>query len=235
MNTLKGKKIIVLGGTSGIGLATVEALVAEGANVVAGSRSIEHIDAAREAIGGAARFVQIDVLDRPALSALFRGEAPIDHLVSTATGGDRAVGPFAEMDLDGFEGSFRKLWGYTNATRLVLQHLSDTGSITIVSGSPAKKSKPGMSTISTVGNAVEGFARAVAAEIAPRRINVVSPGLIDTPMFSGAKEQLAAMAKDTLIARPGRPEEVAQAILLTLTNEFMTGAIIDVDGGAVLP
>jgi NAD(P)-dependent dehydrogenase (short-subunit alcohol dehydrogenase family) len=145
------------------------------------------------------------------------------------------VGPFAEMDLDGFEGSFRKLWGYVNATRLVLEHLSPSGSITIVSGSPARKCKPGMSAISTVGNAVEGFGRAVAAEITPRRMNVVSPGLIDTPMFTGAKEQLATLAKDTLIARPGRPEEVAQAILLTLTNEFMTGTVIDVDGGAVLP
>jgi NAD(P)-dependent dehydrogenase (short-subunit alcohol dehydrogenase family) len=235
MNRLEGKKIIVLGGTSGIGLATVEALISAGADVVAGGRSEIHIPAAREATGGAARFVQVDVLDREALAALFQSEAPIDHLVSTATGGGRAVGSFAEMDLDGFEGSFRKLWGYVNATRLVLEHLSESGSITIVRGSPAKKCKPGMSAISTVGNAVEGFARAVAAEIAPRRMNVVSPGLIDTPMFTGAKEQLAAMAQDTLIARPGRPEEVAEAILLTLTNAFMTGAVIDIDGGAPLP
>ncbi|MCA9099923.1 MAG: SDR family NAD(P)-dependent oxidoreductase, partial [Planctomycetales bacterium] len=182
MGTLKNKKVIVLGGTSGIGLATVEALVAAGANVVAGGRSRERIESAQACTGQAARFVAIDVLDRDALRALFAAEAPIDHLVSTATGGERAVGPFAAMDLDGFTGSFRKLWGYVNATRLVLEHLSPTGSITIVSGSPAKKCKPGMAAISTVGCAVEGFARAVAAEIAPRRINVVSPGIIDTPM-----------------------------------------------------
>ena len=87
------------------------------------------------------------------------------------------------MALDGFQGSFRKLWGYTNSVHAALPHLADDAAIVLVGGAPARKCPPGYSAISTVGNAVEGFCRAIAVEIAPRRINVVAPGVIDTPMF----------------------------------------------------
>src|SRR5262249_18317075 len=174
---LRNRKAIVLGGTSGIGLAAVQQLIAKNATVIAGSRK------QRELPKGAT-FAPIDVLDRAALAALFAAHAPFDILVNAATGGERATGPFARMELDGFQGSFRKLWGYANSVRLGLEHMTEHGAIVLVSGTPARKSPPGMSAISTVGNAVEGFARAIAPEIAPRRINVVAPGLIDTPMFA---------------------------------------------------
>ncbi|MAE96931.1 MAG: short-chain dehydrogenase [Deltaproteobacteria bacterium] len=236
---LEGRRAVVLGGTSGIGLAAVRQLQAAGAEVVAGSRSETTRQAARAALGTGVSWRRIDVLDRDALAALFAEVAPFDVLVNAATGGERAVGPFLEMDLDGFQGSFCKLWGYVNSVRLGAAHMSDDGAIVLVSGYPARKCSPGASAISTVGNAVEGFARAVAPEIAPRRINVVSPGVIDTPMFSmppEARDAFLANATDRQpIPRPGRPEEVAEAILLAVRNDFMTGSTIDVDGGALLP
>ena len=236
---IAGKRAVVLGGTSGIGLAATQQLVAGGAEVVAASRSQANLDKAAATVPTGTSFRQVDVLDRAALAALFQDCAPFDILVAAATGGERASGPFLAMDLDGFQGSFRKLWGYVNAVRLGAEHMAADGAIVLVSGYPARKCNPGTIAISTVGNAVEGFARGVAPELAPRRINVVSPGVIDTPMFPAqgeAREQMLTTAtRHQPIPRAGRAEEVAAAILFAISNDFMTGGTIDVDGGALLP
>ena len=121
---LNGKRALVLGGTSGIGLAAVQMLVAKGANVVGFGRSEANIEQASAAEPGA-EFRALDVLDREAMTAVFAEYAPIDVLVNAATGGERATGPFMDMDLDGFTGSFRKLWGYVNSVRLVGEHLAE--------------------------------------------------------------------------------------------------------------
>jgi NAD(P)-dependent dehydrogenase (short-subunit alcohol dehydrogenase family) len=236
---IAGKKALILGGTSGIGLAAARQLQAKGASITVMSRSTANIDEARAALGPDTAVRQLDVLDREAMSATFAELAPYDILVNAATGGERATGPFLRMDIDGFQGSFRKLWGYVNSVRLGAEHLSPNGCIVLVSGSPARKCMPGMSAISTVGNAVEGFVRAVAPELAPRRINVVSPGIIDTPMFpvqGDARAQFLTQATaNTLLKRAGTPDEVALGIVFVIENDFVTGTTVDVDGGALLP
>ncbi|MAG31323.1 MAG: short-chain dehydrogenase [Deltaproteobacteria bacterium] len=236
---IKAKRAIVLGGTAGIGLAAAHQLMDGGAEVIAASRTATQRKAAHETLGEGATLRDIDVLDRNHLSGFFAEFAPFDILVCSATGGGRAIGPFLEMDLDGFQGSFQKLWGYTNAVRLGAEHMHQDGTIVLVSGYPARKASPGMSAISAVGNAVEGFVRAIAPEIAPRRINVVSPGAIATEMFAmdpvTRDETLARMTKDMLIPRAGTSDEVAQAILFLIQNDFVTGTTVDVDGGALLP
>lgn len=236
---INNRKAIVLGGTSGIGLAATQQLEEAGATVVAGSRSAENIEVARGTTGPRVSYREVDTLDRDALSKLFQDEAPFDILVNSATGGARASGPFLQMDLDAFQLSFRKLWGYTNSVRLGAEFLSNDGAIVLVSGFPARKSNPGSLAISTVGNAVEGFARALAPEIAPRRVNIVCPGLIDTPMFPQEGEQrkqfLANATQRTLIPRAGTADEVASAILFAIQNDYMTGSTIDIEGGALLP
>ncbi len=230
---LNGKRAIVLGGTSGIGLAVSKQLVAAGARVTAASRT------ANRAVAEGVTVRPVDVLNRTALEQLFKALAPFDVLVNAATGGGRAIGPFLSMDLDGFEGSFRKLWGYVNSVRLGAPLMSERGSIVLISGSPARKAMPGMAAISTVGNAVEGFVRAIAPELAPRRINVVAPGVIDTPMFAASGEQRDAFLQQAtarnIIPRAGTADEVADAVMFLLRNEFATGTTIDVDGGALLP
>lgn len=236
---INGKRALVIGGTSGIGLAAAKMLCDKGAEVIAMSRSEKNQASAAAVLGDKASIRTLDVLDREAMAALFAELAPFDILVNAATGGERAIGPFMEMDLDGFTGSFRKLWGYVNSVRLAGEHLTEHGCIVLVSGSPARKCQPGMSAISTVGNAVEGFSRAIAAEIAPKRLNVVSPGTIDTPMFPVEGEARAAFLEragsSALLKRVGTSEEVAAGILFAIENDYVTGTTIDVDGGALLP
>jgi NAD(P)-dependent dehydrogenase (short-subunit alcohol dehydrogenase family) len=228
---MKQQKAIILGGTSGIGEAVARALHEKGIGVIAASR--------RESDSKDYPVEQVDVLDREGLENLFQRHAPFDFLVNAATGGPRAGGPFLQMDLDDFQNSFAKLWGYTNSVRLAAEHMSEDGAITLISGYPARKSTPGMSAISTVGNAVEGFVRAVAVEISPLRINAVSPGVIDTPMFLHADEArvnfLSESTSSNIIQRAGLPSEVAEAVIFQLFNKFVTGTTIDVDGGALLP
>ncbi len=229
-----GKKAIVFGGTSGIGLSAAKMLVDLGAEVIAISRNP---DKAGDVPDGMT-LKACDVRDRDAMEALFEECAPFDILISAATGGDRAVGPFLEMDMDGYRASFDKLWGYANVVRYGTKHMSEDGTIVLVSGAPARNTKPGQIAIGSVGGAVEAFVRAAAPELAPRRINVVSPGQIDTPMVAlegeARKTHYAKMTEGHLIPRAGTPDEVAQGIIFMVQNDFVTGTTIDVDGGWLL-
>ena len=231
---IEGRKAVVFGGTSGIGLAAARQLAARGAEVVAVSRNPDRAGDVAEGITLAA----CDVLDADALDGLLAGLAPIDILISSATGGSRAIGPFLTMDMDGFRSSFDKLWGYANVVRHGAHHLSPDRTVVLVSGSPARLAKPGMVSLSSVGAAVEAMARSIAAELAPRRINVVSPGIIDTPMVEvegpERDEVYRRMTAGNVIPRAGTADEVAAAVLFVVENDFVTGTTIDVDGGWLL-
>lgn len=233
MANFNGKKSIVFGGTSGIGLEIAKLLHQAGAQVITVSRRGATSDDNEGMLNEVA-----DVLDREALESLFEKHAGFDFLVNAATGGARAIGPFLEMDLDGFQGSFAKLWGYVNTVRLGAPHMAKDGSIVLLSGYPARKPRPGALAIGTVGNAVEGFVKLAAAEIKPLRINAVCPGLIDTPMFALQGEErekhFGNTTQNHLIPRVGQPEEVAAGAIFLLENQFVTGTIVDVDGGAIL-
>lgn len=231
---VNGTKAVVFGGTSGIGRATVEMLAAKGAQVASISRDPSKMGTVPEGVTTHA----CDVRDADALQSLLAQLGPYDILISAATGGDRALGPFLEMDMAGYQASFDKLWGYANVVRYGAAHLSDQGAIVLVSGAPARHCKPGQIALSSVGGAVEAFVRGVAPELAPKRINVVSPGVIDTPMLPAQGDERASiyenMTKSHLIPRAGAPEDCAQAIMFLVENEFVTGTTVDVDGGWLL-
>ena len=232
---LSGKKAVVFGGTSGIGLAAALLLARNGAEVTAVSRKPDKAGILPSGLSLRA----CDVLDRSAVETVFNELSPIDILVTAATGGKRAFGPFLEMDMDGYKGSFDKLWGYANIVRYGAKHVKDGGSITLVSGAPARNCQPGQIALSSVGNAIEAMMRAVAREVAPRiRINAVSPGTIDTPMVTvqGVEREdlYNKMTKNNLIPRAGTADEVAQGILFVIKNNFVTGTTVDVDGGWLL-
>ena len=172
---------------------------------------------------------------RNQLKTFFGSENKIDILINAATGGSRAFGPFLDMDINGFKGSFDKLWGYANVVKYGVPCVNDNGCIVLVSGSPARKPKPGQIALSCVGGAVEAFTKMLASEIAPKRINVVSPGIIDTPMVSlkgdDRTKHYSNVTKTHLIKRAGTADEVALGIIFAVENDFITGTTIDVDGG----
>ena len=228
---INGKKAIVFGGTSGIGLSATQMLSDKGAHVIALSRNPDKFKNVPQNV----TTKKMNVLDRDALEKFFQEVGEYDILVNSATGGTRAVGPFLSMDLDGYRASFDKLWGYTNVVRYGTKYLKDNGNIVLVSGSPARKCRPGQIAISSVGGAVEAFARGIAPEIAPKRINIVSPGIIDTPMSPLQGKEREDYYKNTtnnnLIPRAGTPDEVATGIIFAIENEFITGTTIDIDGG----
>jgi NAD(P)-dependent dehydrogenase (short-subunit alcohol dehydrogenase family) len=229
-----GKKAIIFGGTSGIGLAAAKQLAELGAQVIAVSRNPEKAGDVPAGI----TLKKCDVLDREALQAFFEACAPYDILVNAATGGKRALGPFLEMDMDGYQASFAKLWGYANVVRYGAGQLADDGCIVLVSGAPARKTRPGQVALGSVGGAVEALVRGITRELAPKRINVVSPGVIDTPMIPKlGQERAEYYAKTTagnIIPRAGTPDEVAMGILFVIQNDFVTGTTVDVDGGLLL-
>ena len=231
---ISGKKAIIFGGTSGIGLAATKKLSELGAEIIALSRNPEKLTSPPENV----LVKKLNVLDEGGLESFFKEEGSFDILINSATGGARAVGPFLSMDMGGYRASFDKLWGYTNVVRFGAPYLKQSGSIVLVSGSPARKAKPGQIAISSVGGAVEAFARGIAKEISPKRINVVSPGLVDTPMMSfqgkEREEYYAGATANNLIPRAGTAAEIAQAIVFAIENEFITGTTIDVDGGWLL-
>ena len=228
---IDGKKAIVFGCTSGIGLSATQMLSDKGAHIVALSRNPEKLQNLPKNV----TTKKMNVLDRDALEQFFQEIGEYDILVNSATGGARAVGRFLSMDLDGYRASFDKLWGYTNVVRYGTKYLKDNGNIVLVSGSPARKCRPGQIAISSVGGAVEAFARGIAPEIAPKRINIVSPGIIDTPMSPLQGKEREDYYKNTtnnnLIPRAGTPDEVATGIIFAIENEFITGTTIDIDGG----
>lgn len=237
-SSLEGKRVVIIGGTAGIGLAAAQAAAAAGAKVWAAGRSAGHIENAKAVANGAFEVRQADTHDAESLKAIFDEVGTIDHLVSAAVGGERTLKPFLEQTDEQFKAAYDKLWGYTKVVRTGAPYLAEDGAITLVSGSPARKIRPAQSPLSCVGASVENLVRCLAVEMAPVRVNVVSPGTVDTAMFDAMGDakaaNLAAMTATHLIPRAGTSEEVADGILFVMQNRFVTGTTIDVDGGRIL-
>ena len=237
-NNLEGKNIVIIGGTAGIGLATAIAASEMGANVWAAGRSEAHIEKAKAASNGKFEVRQADTHEANQLHDVFKEAGTIDHLVSAAIGGERTLKPFVEQTEEQFKAAYGKLWGYAKVVREGHSYVPEDGAITLVSGSPARKIAPSMSALSCVGGAVENMVRCLAVELAPIRVNVVSPGTISTAMFDHfgdeKEERLNAATQGHLIKRAGTAEEVAEGMIFAMNNRFVTVTTIEIDGGRIL-
>lgn len=247
---------VVIGGTAGIGLATARRLAAEGHRVTVAGRDPERLrralatlaEAARGAAAAGAAAGQavpaqgrvVNLTDRAALDALFAELGPIDHLVVTAPG-TGCPGTLADMDLETLDRAFgTKFLGTAHAVQAALPHLADQGSITLVGAGSAQAALPGTAGLAAVNGAVETLVPTLALELAPRRVNCVSPGVVDTDWWDRVvpaqqrAEVLADFGKGIPVGRVGRPEEIAEVIVMLVRNGFMTGTVIPVDGGGRL-
>jgi NAD(P)-dependent dehydrogenase (short-subunit alcohol dehydrogenase family) len=232
---------VVIGGTAGIGLATARQLAAEGHRVTVVGRDPDRLkQALAELDGDSVRGRAVSMTDRAALDALFEELGALDNLIVTAPG-TGAPGPLAELDLGALEEAFRtKFSGLAHAVQAALPHLAKTGSITLVSAASAQSALPGTAGLAAVNGAVEKLVPTLALELAPIRVNCVSPGVVDTQWWDRVvpAEQrgavLASFVAGTPAGRVGTPEDIADVIALLVRNGYMTGTVIPVDGGARL-
>jgi NAD(P)-dependent dehydrogenase (short-subunit alcohol dehydrogenase family) len=236
---LRGQRAVVLGGTSGIGLATAQAVACHGAEVTVVSRRPASVERALADLPSGTRGLVADLTDPAQVCRLFDELGSINHLVFTA--GE----PLALMDLDALDLAtarqffdlryFGALWAAHAAAR----HLRPGGSITLTSGTAACRPGPGWAVASSICGAIESLTRALAVELAPIRVNAVAPGVVRSPLWDSmtqaSREQLYS---DTAAAIPagrvGEPGDIALAYLCCVTQPYATGSILTVDGGTVL-
>ena len=174
---LAGKKIVVVGGSSGIGLATAEIAKRAGADVFIASRNAERLKAAAEKIGATA--VATDVTQDDSVAALFRATGPADHVVVTAA--QLRTGPFKTVAMEDVRATLEgKFWGAWRVARAA--EIRAGGSLTLVSGFLSIRPRPNSAIVGAANGALESLTRGLALELAPVRVNCVSPGIIDTPM-----------------------------------------------------
>jgi NAD(P)-dependent dehydrogenase (short-subunit alcohol dehydrogenase family) len=231
---LAGARVAVIGGTSGIGLAVARAALAAGARVTVAARHPERIESELPA----ARALAVDVTDDGSVERAFEAIGELDHLVCTAASGFpagllRAPAEEVRALLES------KFWGQWRCARAAAPRIAGSGSITFTSGIRSRRPVDGTGAFAVANSAVEGMARALAVEIAPIRVNAVSPGAIYTPLFSGMPADVRArrferMAAATTVGRVGTAEEVAGVVLMLIDNGYVSGAVIDVDGGALV-
>jgi NAD(P)-dependent dehydrogenase (short-subunit alcohol dehydrogenase family) len=231
---LSGKKVVIVGGSSGIGLATAELAKALGADVVIASRNAERLKAAADKVGVAG--IAIDVTDDQSVAGFFRTVGPIDHLIVSAA--QLRTGPFKTVAMEDVRATFEgKLWGAWRCARAA--EIKPGGSLTLVSGFLSIRPRPNSAIVSVANGALESLARALALELAPVRVNCVSPGIIDTPIRAAMpeaarKEMLEKTAANLPVRRVGLGEDVAKQIVAFMENGFMTGSIVYLDGGALV-
>ncbi|MGW2523943.1 SDR family oxidoreductase [Streptomyces sp. NPDC001617] len=223
-------RVVIMGGTSGIGLATAQSLTADGAEVIVTGRNPQKLAAVKSAVAFAE---QLDSTSEDDVTTFFDQIGVFDHLVLAFSPGAVGLGPLNDIKLADVKAAFDgKLFPYLFA----IQRAQVTGSITLISASTARSALAGTVAFAAVNGAIERIVSPLAAELAPVRINAVSPGAVDTPWWSFLPEeqkqaQFAAAADTVPAKRIGRPADVADAIRYLIGATYVTGSILPVDGG----
>jgi NAD(P)-dependent dehydrogenase (short-subunit alcohol dehydrogenase family) len=235
---MSSEHIVVLGGTSGIGLATAKAFLAKGLRVTITGRDPQKLELARRSLGGV-EAAAVDAADSGAVRTFFGGIGRFDHLVLTF-GSRRGVGPLASVNPDdvrlGFE---EKVFPHVACAQAALPYLASNGSLTFLSAISGQSASPGTAGIGAANAAVAALVPILAMELKPLRVNGVSPGVIDTPWWDFLNEDqkkaaFTGFAARTPVGRIGRAEDVADAIVFLVGNTFMNGHLLVCDGGARL-
>jgi NAD(P)-dependent dehydrogenase (short-subunit alcohol dehydrogenase family) len=230
---------VVFGGSSGIGESTAKKLATNGLRVIIAGRDQGRLEKARDRISVKVEIASVDATDRSAVDKFFERVGGFEHLVLSLSGG-KGAGPFRTLNLNdirnGMEGKF---FAQISVAQSALNKLKPSGSITFVSAGSARVALPGTSGLAAINGAIETIIPTLAKELAPTRVNAVSPGVIDTPwwdkMPKEAKDSIFEQTSKSLpVRRVGHPEDVSQAISFLIENTFVTGTIIEVDGGAHL-
>jgi NAD(P)-dependent dehydrogenase (short-subunit alcohol dehydrogenase family) len=236
---LRSKRIVIVGGTSGIGFAIAEAALNDGAAVVVVSSNAANVDGAVKRLSGDVCGITMNATDEKAVRATFSRLGPFDHLVFTA--GDWSMAnrvSVAELDLEGARDSFSvRFWGALNVAKYAKENINPGGSITLTNGLIAHRPRKDSALRTAMAGSIEHLTRGLAVDFAPIRVNAVCPGLIRTGVWDsllpsdGREEQFQRMTRHQPLARIGEPQEVAEAYLYLMRGGYTTGQVLHVDGG----
>jgi NAD(P)-dependent dehydrogenase (short-subunit alcohol dehydrogenase family) len=236
MNSLDNRRVLIIGGSSGIGLAVAAATADTGASVTIASRNGEKLREAAAKLVGAVDVAVLDTSDNSLIELFFRQQEPWDHIVVSAA--QTKGGSVRDLSLTEAKGSMEsKFWGAYRIARAA--RINDYGSLTLISGFLSVRPSATAVLQGAINAALEALARGLALELAPIRVNAVAPGVIETPLWSDmSSEKRKTMFEDTAsrlpVRRIGQPEDVANAVLFLMTTSYATGSTVRVDGGAVI-
>lgn len=221
-----------------MGLATAQMAAAEGADVYIGGRSEDKLRQARAQIRGKVDLIPVNIMDEESVKAFLEKIGEFDHL--TTPGSEAVLGKFLDLDISAAKRAFdSKFWGQYRAAKYAAPKIREGGSITFFAGIWSQRPIFGAAPVAAINSAIEGLGRALAVELAPIRVNTVSPGIVDTPLYSGMepgkrKAMFQGIAASVPARRVGRPEDIAQTVLYLMANGYTTGSTLYVDGGATL-
>lgn len=230
--------IAIVGGSSGIGLAVARAALERGDAVIIGGRSPEKLERAVSGLAGNVRSHVVDGTDAAQLAAFFAAAGRIDHLFTP--GASYTVASFRSASPEVARSPFEnKFWAQYAAVKAALPHLSPEGSVVLMAGAAGARPVPAGAAYAACNSAIEALGRSLALELAPLRVNTVSPGTIDSDLWRNRPAEMreaayAGYAAATPLKRVGTVEEVAAAVLFLMDNRFMTGSVIHPDGGFVM-
>lgn len=238
MSRLRGARVVILGGTSGIGLATARAAVAAGAHVIVGGRDPARLEVALAELGDSADGHPVDVADERAIADFLDRTGALDHLLVTPS---RLV-PVQVVDATTEQvrpALDLRFWAAFHASRYAAPRMPRNGSITLLSGIAGTRPIPNEAVAGASCAAVEALMRSLVTELAPVRCNVLSPGYVDTPLLDGflgsaRDSKVAAIAASLPGKRIGTPEEIADAALFLMGNGYMNGHVLTIDGAHTL-
>ncbi|MCP9483324.1 SDR family oxidoreductase [Shimia sp. CNT1-13L.2] len=235
-SVLRGKHIVIVGGGSGMGKATAELAASLGAKVTIASRNAEKLTTVAATIEGDVSVAAVDTTDEARVKAWAAELGPVDHLVISAS--SAAHGAFGDLPTDDLRAMLEaKFIGPYVTAREVLPYLNEGGSITLFSGVLSRRPSAGATGLGAVNAAVEALAKGLAQELGGKaRVNCISPGMVATEAYSGmpeeAREGMYAQVGGSLpVGRVGQADEIAMAVVMILANSFMTGTVLDIDGG----
>ena len=238
-HTMKERRVVVVGGSSGMGLATARAAALEGAQVTIASSRPERVDAAVAELPPGCRGAVLDVRDEEQVAAMFDRVGEVDHLVFTA-GDSFTPRPLADLDLADARALLEvRFWGAVTAIKYAIPYLRPGASISLTTGTVVQRPSPGTALAAAGAGAAEALVRGLAVELAPVRVNAVRAGAFRTPLWERVPEAqreaiFTRLSQQTLVGSVGEPEQIAQAHLYLMQNGYVTGTVLEVDGGSLL-